>query len=53
MENYLTIEELARYLSVTPRTIMNMIKQDRIKGVKVAGKWRFLESEVDKVMRGE
>lgn len=53
MEKYYTVKELAQYLSVTERTIMNMIKAQRIKGVKVAGKWRFLESEVEKVMKGE
>jgi len=44
--NELTLEELASYLHLTPAQVMKLASRDKIPGRKVAGEWRFNESEI-------
>ena len=37
----LSVEETARWLSVTPRTVYRLVKGGRLPGFKVGGQWRF------------
>ena len=48
-----TIKELASILEVTPRTINNYVAQGRIKGQKIAGKWKFTREELERFIKGE
>ncbi|MCM8791726.1 MAG: helix-turn-helix domain-containing protein [Candidatus Omnitrophica bacterium] len=45
--NLLTIDELARYLKVTRRTIYEWLKKKKIPAVKIIGQWRFKKERID------
>ena len=47
-ESTLTIKELAKYLSVTERTIYNLLERGQLPGFKVGGTWRFKREDIDK-----
>ena len=40
----LSVEETARWLGVTPRTVYRLVKCGRLPGFKVGGQWRFSRS---------
>lgn len=42
-----TINEVAAYLRVTPRTIYNYVYTGKLRGIKVANKWRFSKKHID------
>lgn len=42
-----TINEVAMSLRVTPRTIYTYIQIGKLKGVKIANKWRFSKKHID------
>ena len=47
MDELITIDELARYIRVTPRTIYRMLDKGEIPfAIKLKGSWRFRESDV-------
>lgn len=43
----LSLQEVADYLKIVPKTIMRMIVRNEIPGTKVDGQWRFKKSEID------
>jgi len=51
MESFVTATEVARYLSLSPRTVAKMARDGRIPGHPVSGTarrtWRFKLSEVE------
>ncbi len=47
----LTTTQLARFLQVSPSTLARQIQKDKIPSIKVAGKIRFLPSEVLRHLR--
>jgi len=49
-EEYYTVEEVAGRIEVTPRTIRNYLKQGKLKGKKVGGKWRFSSEDVERLL---
>jgi len=44
----LTIEEVARYLRLTPQTIYKWAQERRIPAAKLGKEWRFRKSIVDR-----
>jgi excisionase family DNA binding protein len=44
----LTIEEVARYLRLTPQTIYKWAQEKRIPGAKLGKEWRFRKSIIDR-----
>ena len=46
-ENWLSLEEIARYLGVSRDTVRNWIKKEGIPAHKIGRLWRFKKSEVD------
>lgn len=50
MKDYYTVDELAKKLGVTTRTIRNYQKSHMIEGVKVAGQWRFSREAVQTLL---
>ena len=48
-----TLTELEPVLGVTHRTLQTYIKNGRLKGVMVGGKWRVTEETVRKFINGE
>ena len=46
-DEILTVEELARYLKISERTIYELLKKKEIPGFKVGATWRFKKSVID------
>ena len=42
----MTIEEVAKYLKVSTRTLYRLVQQRRIPAIKVGRQWRFRKDEV-------
>ena len=47
MAELMTVEEVARYLRVTKKTIYRLLKQGRITATKVGHQWRFNKKSID------
>lgn len=47
-----TLTELEPILGVTHRTLLTYIKDKRIKGVKIGGKWKVSEKELLRFING-
>lgn len=45
-----TVKQVAYLFGITERTVMNYIKEGRIKGSKVGGKWRFTKAEIERLI---
>ena len=43
----MTIDDLAKYLKITRRTIYEWLKQNKIPAVKLVGQWRFRKDKID------
>lgn len=48
-----TLTELEPILGVTHRTLQNYIKDGRLKGVKIGGKWKVSEETLRRFINGE
>jgi excisionase family DNA binding protein len=46
-EAVFTLEQVAKMLNVSERTIMRQIKAGKLKGFKVGKSWRFREDAID------
>ncbi|OGX24239.1 MAG: hypothetical protein A3J51_01575 [Omnitrophica WOR_2 bacterium RIFCSPHIGHO2_02_FULL_45_21] len=44
----MTIDDLAYYLKVKPRTIYEWLRRKKIPATKVIGQWRFKRERIDK-----
>ena len=52
MTDFLTAKQVIELLNVDRTTLYRMIKENRIKGVKVGSHWRFPANEVNSIMNG-
>jgi len=41
-----TIQQVAEFLNVNPRTVYRLVQAGNLPGFKVAGSWRFLEEDI-------
>ncbi|MBM3245135.1 MAG: helix-turn-helix domain-containing protein [Candidatus Omnitrophica bacterium] len=48
----MTIEDLARYLKVSRRTIYEWLKANKIPALKLVGQWRFKREKIDAWLEG-
>ena len=48
-----SLKELSEKLNVTQRTLHNYIKDGRLKGQKIGGKWQISESNLKKFINAE
>lgn len=48
-----TLTELESILGVTHRTLQSYMKDGRLKGVKIGGKWKVSEENLKKFINGE
>lgn len=48
-----TLTEIEPILGVTHRTLLTYIKDGRLKGIKVGGKWKISEENLKKFINGE
>lgn len=49
-EKYLTPEQIAETLQVSPDTIMRLLRDKKLKGVKVGTQWRIKESALEQYL---
>ncbi len=47
-DDILTIEQVAKFLKVTDRTIYRLAPAGKIPAFKVGGMWRFLRADIDR-----
>ena len=47
------LNEIAKILGTTKRTLMNYIKSGKIKCVKICGKWKMTKENLERYCRGE
>jgi len=48
-----TLKDLAAQLNVTERTMHSYIKDGKLKGQKIGGRWQISESNLHKFLNGE
>lgn len=48
-----TLPELEKMLTVSNRTLLNYIKDGRLKAVKIGGKWLISEDNLKKFLNGD
>lgn len=46
-ENAMTVQDVAEYLNVDPKTVYRMVNRGDLPGFKVGGSWRFHRSDLD------
>jgi nitrogen PTS system EIIA component len=47
MEEIMTLGELSRYLKLSDKTLLKMVRNKEIPSAKVANQWRFIKSMID------
>ena len=52
-EEYYTVEEVAGKIGVTSRTIRNYLKQGKLKGRKIGGRWRFSSEDIESFLSNQ
>ena len=52
-DNVLTTDEAAKYLKISKATLLNHIRQRKIRAIKVGRSWRILQSELYRFLKGE
>ena len=52
-DKILTTKEACEYLRTTKVTLLKMIKEGKIKAVKVGNAFRIFKSELDRYLKGE
>ena len=48
-----TLTDLEKILGVTHRTLQTYIRNGRLKGVKIGGKWKITEENLKRFINGE
>ncbi len=52
-EEVMTTTEAVKYLKTTKKTLLRLVQEGRIKGNRLGRDYRFLKSEIDKLLKGE
>jgi excisionase family DNA binding protein len=52
-DNILTTDEGAQYLKISKATLLNHIRERKIKAKKVGRSWRVLQSEIYRFLKDE
>jgi len=50
-DNVLTTDEAAQYLKISKATLLNHIRQRKIRTIKVGRSWRILQSELYRFLK--
>ena len=43
----MTVQEVAEYLNVDPKTVYRLVNRGELPGFKVRGSWRFQKNDLD------
>ncbi|MCD6329907.1 MAG: helix-turn-helix domain-containing protein, partial [Candidatus Cloacimonetes bacterium] len=46
-DEILTLNEAAKFLNMSPETLVNLVSQKELKGIKVGNQWRFIKEEIE------
>lgn len=46
-----TVDDIANYLRISPRTVYTHVRSGVIKGMKIGNKWRFSETQIRDYIR--
>ncbi len=52
IENFLTTEQVANILQVHPFTILKLLKEGKLKGIKLGRVYRIKESDIQEFLEG-
>jgi PTS system nitrogen regulatory IIA component len=52
-DEVLTTTEAVKYLKTSRQTIINLVKDGKLKGSKIGRNYRFLKEDLDRLIRGE
>ncbi len=47
IEEMMTLSEIAKYLKISGKTVLRMVKRNELPGVKVSSQWRFQRTVID------
>ncbi len=47
MNDILTLQEVARYLKLSERTVYGYTQKDLLPGIKIGNSWRFRKTDID------
>ncbi len=53
MEQYTTVSEFAKKFSVSRQFVWKMIKEGKLKAIKIGGIYKIPVSEIDRIENGE
>lgn len=51
-DKYYTLTELEKIIGVTHVTLLRYVKEGKLKAVKLCGKWRVTQEEVNRFLQG-
>lgn len=46
-EEILTLNEAAEFLNMSPETVVNLVSQKEMKGMKIGNQWRFMKDDLE------
>lgn len=46
-DEILTLGEAAKFLDMSPETLVNLVSQRELKGIKVGNQWRFIKDDIE------
>lgn len=49
-ERFFTPEQIAETLQISPDTVMRLLREKELKGIKIRGQWRIKESALEKFL---
>jgi excisionase family DNA binding protein len=52
-DTVLTTDEAIQYLKVSKPTLLKHVRLGKIKAIKIGRSWRFLQSELYRLLKGE
>jgi excisionase family DNA binding protein len=50
-EKLYTVKELMEYLKLSEPSVLKILKEGKLRGKKIVGQWRVLQSELDRYLR--
>ena len=53
MADFLTAKQVIELLKIDRTTLYRMLKEERIKGLKIGSQWRFSKQDIDVLLSGK
>ncbi len=52
-QEILTMKEAASYLKITEKTLLKLVKEDKVRALRVGNVYRFIKNELTEDVRGK